>query len=76
MDTQLRAELNDLFRKFPGVHCSQTSRNRMMNTLITFNITLTCKRLFIGFKSMLFHSKKVLLLPSTWPGGEYTWALI
>ena len=28
-------------------------------------------------RSMLFHSKGALLLPSVWPGGtEYTWALI
>ena len=25
---------------------------------------------------MLFHSKKASLLPSVWPGTEYTWALI
>ena len=25
---------------------------------------------------MLFHSKKALLLPSVWPGTEFTWALI
>ena len=25
---------------------------------------------------MLFHSKKALLLPSVWPGAEYTWTLI
>ena len=27
-------------------------------------------------KSMLAHFKKVFLLPSVWPGTEYTWALI
>ena len=25
---------------------------------------------------MLFHSKEAFLLPSVWPGTEYTWALI
>ena len=41
-----------------------TSMNRLMNTFM------------IHAKSMLFDSKKVLLLPSVWPGTEYTWALI
>ena len=27
-------------------------------------------------KSMLVHSKKTFLLPSFWPGTEYTWAHI
>ena len=27
-------------------------------------------------KYMLVHSKKAFLLPSVWPGIEYTWALI
>ena len=30
----------------------------------------------MGDKSMLFHSKKALLLPSAWLRTEYTWALI
>ena len=42
-----------------------TSRNRLMNTSIIFNIT-----------PYIFHPKKVLLLPSVWTGAEYTWALI
>ena len=40
------------------------------------NITPTYIRDSSWDKSMLFHSKKALLLPSVWPGTEYTWALI
>ena len=40
------------------------SRNSLMNAFI------------IHATSMLFHSKKALLLPSLLPGTEYTWALI
>ena len=46
----------------------------MMNTFMIVNITLTRKRL--ECKSLLGYSKKALLLPSVWPGTEYTWALI
>ena len=54
------------------------SWNRMMETFIMVNITPTCKRWDVSSwdKSMLFHSKKALLLPAVWPGTEYTWALI
>ena len=51
------------------------SWNRMMKIFIMVNITPTCKRCSWD-KSMLFHSKKALLLPTVWPGTEYTWALI
>ena len=54
-----------------------TSRNRLINTFIIVKITPTCNvRDSSWDKSMLFCSKKVLLLPSVWPGAEYTWALI
>ena len=44
-----------------------------MNTFKIVSITPTCKR---WDKFMLFRSKNALLLPSVWPGTEYTWALI
>ena len=40
------------------------------------NITPTYIKDSSWDKSMLFHSNKALLLPSVWPGTEYTWALI
>ena len=40
------------------------------------NITPTYIRDSSWDKSMLFHSKKALLLPSVWPGTKYTSALI
>ena len=51
-----------------------TSRNRLMNNFIV-NINPHARDSSQD-KPMLFHSKKVLLLPSVWPGTEYTWALI
>ena len=61
--------------KIAGMFPILTSRNTMMNTFITVNITPTWGDSSWD-KSMLFHSKKALLLPSVWPGTEYTWALI
>ena len=65
--------------KITRIFSVPTSRNRMMNTFIYIivNITPTCKRKFILLdKTVLFHSKKAFLLPSVWPGIEYTWSLI
>ena len=65
--------------KITRIFSVPTSRNRMMNTFIYIivNITPTCKRKFILLdKTVLFHSKKAFLLPSVWPGTEYTWSLI
>ena len=45
-----------------------TSRNRMMNTFIIVNIIHSYKR--------FPNPKKAFLLPSVWPGTEYTLALI
>ena len=50
-----------------------TNRKKMMNTFIIVNATP-----HLGDSSwddsMLFHSKKAFLLPSVWPGKEYTGA--
>ena len=46
-----------------------TSRNRMVNIFVIVYITPACKR-------FLFHSIKAFLLPSIWPGTQYTWTLI
>ena len=65
--------------KITRIFSVPTSRNRMMITFIYIivNITPTCKRKFILLdKTVLFHSKKAFLLPSVWPGTEYTWSLI
>ena len=62
-----------IVRMFPIL----TSRNRLINTFIIVDITPTCNvRDSSWDKSMLFCSKKESLLPSVWPGTEYTWALI
>ena len=47
-----------------------------MNNFIIVNITLTYIRECLKDKSMLIHSIKLFLLPSFWPGTEYTWVLI
>ena len=52
-----------------------TSRNRMMNTFVIVNITPHIRD-SVEDKSMLAHSKKAFLLPSIWPGIEYTRVLI
>ena len=63
------------FENYPGGHYShRQSRNRMMNTFITANITPTCKSL--ENKSMLVHTKKTFLLSSFWPETDYTSAPI
>ena len=47
-----------------------------MNTFIAVNnITLTYVRNNLEDKSMLFHSRKGLLLPLVWPETEHIWAL-
>ena len=51
------------------------SRNNMMNTFITVNITPHVRD-SLWDKSLLFYSNKAFLLPSVWLGTEYTWALI
>ena len=53
-----------------------TSRNRMMNTfIIVIIVNISPYVRDLEDKSMLVHSKKTFLLPSVWPGTEYTWAL-
>ena len=47
------------------------SRNRMINTFIIVNITPACKS-SLENKSILVHSIKTFVLPSIWPGTEYT----
>ena len=42
----------------------------MMNTFIIVNVVPHTE------DKSIVHSKKALLLPSDWPGTEYTWALI
>ena len=52
-------------------------RNRLMNTFIIVKRYPQMYGIYSSWdKSMLFHSKKVLLFPSVLSGTQYTWALI
>ena len=52
-----------------------TSRNRTMSTFIIAKFSPHVRDSSKDM-SMLFHSKEAFLLPSVWPGTEFTWALI
>ena len=69
----MKGELIDLFWKLPG--CFLFSRVGIVSTFIKLALPQHVRD-SLQDKSMLFHSKKSVLLFSVWSGTEYNWALI
>ena len=60
------------FENFQGVlYSHRQSTNGMMNTFIVVKLPPHLRD-SLEDKSMLVYSKKPFLLPSVWPGTEYT----